>query len=104
MSINLLKRLESSVNSFRLTLQRIQSLITSTVQKLDNIRQGEVFDIEVNDVVGNLDYDDRESDMFIGGKRRGLLWRILTILLGENTWRKIWKPETIASDAGGHHS
>lgn len=84
MSINLLKRLESSVNSFRLTLQRIQSLITSTVQKLDNIRQGEVFDIEVNDVVGNLDYDDRESDMFIGGKKT----RIALEDIDHITWRK----------------
>lgn len=84
MSINLLKRLESSVNSFRLTLQRIQSLITSTVQKLDNIRQGEVFDIEVDDVAGNLDYDDRESDMFIGGKKT----RIALEDIDHITWRK----------------
>lgn len=84
MSINLLKRLESSVNSFRLTLQRIQSLITSTVQKLDNIRQGEVLDIEVDDVAGNLDYDDRESDMFIGGKKT----RIALEDIDHITWRK----------------
>ena len=34
MSINLLKRLESSVNSFRLTLSRIQELISGTVNAI----------------------------------------------------------------------
>lgn len=35
MSINLLKRLESSVYSFKLTLQRIQELITSTIEAIN---------------------------------------------------------------------
>ena len=69
MSINLLKRLESSVNSFRLTLQRIRLLIESTLQKLDNIQQEEVFDIDTDDITPNLDYDDLESEMYIGGKK-----------------------------------
>ena len=34
MSINLLKRLESSVHSFQLTIKRIQDLITSTLDKI----------------------------------------------------------------------
>ena len=67
MSINLLKRLESSVNSFRLTLQRIQSLITSTMDKLNPGFQSGV--IEVEDISQNLDHDDQEADMFIGGKK-----------------------------------
>ena len=67
MSINLLKRLESSVNSFRLTLQRIQGLITSTMDKLNpgNACQN----IEVEDIHTTLDSDDQEADMFIGGKK-----------------------------------
>ena len=69
MSINLLKRLESSVNSFRLTLQRIKSLISSTIEKLATIEQGENFELELEDISQNLDYDDREADMFIGGKK-----------------------------------
>ncbi len=69
MSINLLKRLESSVNSFRLTLERIKYLLSSTLDKLDTIRQNENFEIEVEDILQNLDYDDREADMFIGGKK-----------------------------------
>ena len=69
MSINLLKRLESSVNSFRLTLERIKSLISSTIDKLATIEQGENFELELEDISQNLDYDDRETDMFIGGKK-----------------------------------
>ncbi len=67
MSINLLKRLESSVNSFRLTLQRIKNLIATTIEKIDNVSDN--FIIELEDISQNLDFDDRESDMFIGGKK-----------------------------------
>ena len=44
MSINLLKRLESSVNSFRLTLERIRKYIATTIEAIDRIasRQTEV--------------------------------------------------------------
>ena len=69
MSINLLKRLESSVNSFRLTLERIKHHISSTIDKLATIEQGENFELELEDISQNLDYDDREADMFIGGKK-----------------------------------
>ncbi|MCM1140496.1 MAG: SNF2-related protein [Muribaculum sp.] len=37
MSINLLKRLESSVNSFRLTLSRIKNLLEDTIASIDNV-------------------------------------------------------------------
>lgn len=39
MSINLLKRLESSVNSFQLTLERIKSLIDSTIKAIDDFEK-----------------------------------------------------------------
>ena len=65
MSINLLKRLESSVNSFRLTLQRIQALITSTINKMNDVNAN----IEVEDINPILDSDDQEADMFIGSKK-----------------------------------
>ena len=68
MSINLLKRLESSVNSFRLTLKRIETLISSTLQKLASIRKDVNIEWEVDDLLLNFDADDRE-DMFIGSKK-----------------------------------
>ena len=35
MAINLMKRLESSICSFRLTLERIETLISDTIRKID---------------------------------------------------------------------
>lgn len=66
MSTNLLKRLESSVNSFRLTLGRIEELIRSTIQKID---RGEDFveDYDAED----LDIDD--SEIAVGGKKSKIL-------------------------------
>ena len=84
MSINLLKRLESSVNSFRLTLERIKNLILSTIGKLAVVRQDENFVLEVEDISHNLDYDDREADMFIGGKKTKIALQDLDHI----AWRK----------------
>ena len=69
MSINLLKRLESSVNSFRLTLQRIRSLIDDTLKKINRAQHSDMLDIEVDDIAANMDFDDGESDLFIGSKK-----------------------------------
>ncbi len=68
MSINLLKRLESSVNSFRLSLSRILEIIKVTTTKIDNISNngGKVY-VEEYDFEG-LDLDEQE-DIFIGGKK-----------------------------------
>jgi hypothetical protein len=41
MSINLLKRLESSVYSFRLTLDRIRKLIDTTIEAINNYTNGQ---------------------------------------------------------------
>lgn len=84
MSINLLKRLESSVNSFRLTLQRIKTLISSTLEKLDNAGQTENYSLDLDDISGNLDFDDRESDVFIGSKKT----KIAIDDLDHISWRK----------------
>ncbi len=69
MSIGLLKRLESSVNSFSLTLERIRTLITSTISKLERVHSNESLIIDVEEVVDNLDPDDIESADFIGTKK-----------------------------------
>ena len=69
MSINLLKRLESSVNSFRLSLDRILTFISSTVAKIDNLESGkEGATIDEYDFGSGLDYEEQE-DIFIGGKK-----------------------------------
>ena len=66
MSTNLLKRLESSVNSFRLTLGRIENLIRSTIAKID-AGEASVDDYEIED----LDIDDAEAT--VGGKKSKIL-------------------------------
>ena len=71
MSINLLKRLESSVNSFRLSLQRILGFISATVAKIDalNASHGTTRTmVDDYDFSAGLDLDEQE-DLFIGGKK-----------------------------------
>lgn len=66
MATNLLKRLESSVNSFRLTLERIKIYLNATIEMIDNHS-------ERNLVVDNYDFenwdDDSDETMLIGGKK-----------------------------------
>ena len=69
MSINLLKRLESSVNSFRLTLSRIQELISGTVNAIDNLANGENSKVDYFDFENGLDFDEQNDNIFIGGKK-----------------------------------
>lgn len=67
MSINLLKRLESSVNSFRLTLTRIKELIEATINDIEG-RDDKVA-IQDYDFTNGLDMDD-ESGVFIGNSKK----------------------------------
>lgn len=70
MSINLLKRLESSVYSFRLTVDRIKTLIDSTIETINNYRAGGcVLNLtEISDGE-DFDYDDQNTDYFSVGKK-----------------------------------
>lgn len=70
MSINLLKRLESSVNSFQLTLQRIRTLIEDTIKAIDCFEKygnAELDMYEASDM--DLDIDDRNTEYFTVGKK-----------------------------------
>lgn len=84
MSISLLKRLESSVNSFRLTLERIRTLIVSTLDKLDIVGQCEDITFEMDDISHDFDSDDIERDLFIGSKKTKIALRDLDYI----GWRK----------------
>lgn len=48
MRINLLKRLESSVNSFQLTLQRIKALIDNTIEAINRFEKYGNADIDIH--------------------------------------------------------
>ena len=65
MAINLLKRLESSVNSFRLTLKRIKEQIDEIIDKIER-HQGAYNIVDVYD----LDITDEEDDLFAGKKTK----------------------------------
>lgn len=70
MSINLLKRLESSVHSFRLTLERIQALIADTIATIHAYRSGacELDLTDLTDATG-YDFDDQNTSLFSVGKK-----------------------------------
>ena len=69
MSINLLKRLESSVHAFRLTLQRIQDLLCRTLDAIANYDPN--LTLELNDLTNTVDFDadDQELDLFTVGNK-----------------------------------
>ena len=70
MAINLLKRLESSVNSFRLTLERMKSQVDETLKAIDTFmdtRQDTRLSLQTLESM--LDGDDSENDFLVGGKK-----------------------------------
>ena len=70
MAINMLKRLESSVNSFRLTLERIKKQIDDTLMAIDTfLETRQDIRIDVQSMEGMLDSEDSEQDFLIGGKK-----------------------------------
>ncbi len=70
MSINLLKRLESSVFSFRLTLDRIRALIDGTINIIEQYQSGEKIlnMVDLSDM-DDFDEDDQNTDLFSVGKK-----------------------------------
>ena len=80
MGINMLKRLESSVNSFRLTISRIQQLIANMVEKIDSRTEEEyVEEFDFDD----LDIED-EGDTIIGNKKNKIDLRDIDTI----SWRR----------------
>ena len=70
MSINLLKRLESSVASFRLTIERIQRLIDDTISTIESYQTGNcVLNLTELSDERDFDDDDRNTDFFSVGRK-----------------------------------
>jgi SNF2 family DNA or RNA helicase len=71
MRINLLKRIESSVNSFRLTLDNIQKQITNTLKATENSKSDTISSKQINAEIDEVNWDtdwDEEEDVIIGKK------------------------------------
>ena len=70
MGINLLKRLESSVYSFRLTLSRIQQQIVKTIDAIDRFAKSGHAEIEMYEASeDDFDLEDGNDDLFSVGKK-----------------------------------
>lgn len=70
MSINLLKRLESSVYSFNLTLSRIRDLIQGTIDAIANFEKYGTADLDMYEADENdFDMEDGNTDFFTVGKK-----------------------------------
>ena len=69
-AINLLKRLESSVNSFRLTLTRIHDFIKDSITAIDKYQESGAGIIDVTEFSDDFDAEDNETDPFVGRKSK----------------------------------
>lgn len=70
MSVNLLKRLESSVSSFRLTLERIRNLIMETIEGITQYEKYGEADIDMYESDSNdFDMEDQNTDYFTVGRK-----------------------------------
>lgn len=70
MSINLLKRLESSVYSFKLTIERIKVLINDTIKTIEAYQSGDcILDLTELSDGSDFDLDDQNTDYFTVGRK-----------------------------------
>lgn len=72
-AINLMKRMESSVYSFNLTLTRIKDLISSTIETINDFEQQKAGNIELVDITDNIDEfdsdDQNDDELFTFGRK-----------------------------------
>ena len=101
MGVNLLKRLESSVQAFRLTLRRVHDLIASYVERIDACERAPAGAapsvLDVSDLAGaagglsaaDFDGDDQNADFFSVGRKM----RIDLADMDWRTWRRDLKAD-----------
>lgn len=71
-AINLMKRMESSVYSFNLTLTRIKALIENTIETIDAFDRRSSFELDLTDISNIDEYDEDDQngdDLFTIGKK-----------------------------------
>ena len=85
-AINLMKRMESSVFSFNLTLKRIKELIETTIETIDTYDKKSGVNLELTDISNIDEFDDEDQnrdELFAFGKK-------VKIELGDMDY-KSWK-------------
>ena len=70
-AINLMKRMESSVYSFNLTLTRIKELIEQTIKTIDAYDKKTATELSLTDITNMDEFDgeDQDDDLFSFGKK-----------------------------------
>lgn len=69
MKVNLLKRMESSIHSFELTLRKLLQAIEDIIEKIEQSR-----DLDMDTPIEDLDFEDDElKDRIVGGKVKVLI-------------------------------
>lgn len=86
MAINLMKRMESSVYSFNLTLARIKDQIERTIQTINNFDKMASTEVSLTDLshIDEFDGEDQNDDLFSFGRK-------VKIALGDmdyESWRR----------------
>lgn len=72
MAINLMKRMESSVYSFNITLKKIRDLINNTINKIEKYDKYSNLKLELTDmsnITDDFDMDDQNGNEFSFGKK-----------------------------------
>jgi SNF2 family DNA or RNA helicase len=87
MSINLLKRMESSVHSFKLTIQRINAIYLSTLRQLSEFQSGKETSVDEMVEINEFDLDDQNLDVFNVGRKFQIDLRDMDIISFERDLR-----------------
>lgn len=92
MAINLLKRLESSVHSFLLSLSRIKELIDSTIDSIDDFEENGSSKIKAFDVSeDDFDIEDGNDDLLNVGQKLNIDLEDMDY----KSWRKELKEDSL---------
>ena len=65
MPVNLLKRMESSINSFALTLEKLLGQVDSLLEKLENHSGADIEELGIEDI----EVDEPEFDAYLIGRK-----------------------------------
>ena len=83
MAINLMKRLESSICSFRLTLERIEKLISDTIHKIDDYYANKT-NAFAEENYWDIEDEEMQEDIFHVGKKIQIHFKDMEL----DEWRK----------------
>lgn len=76
MRVNILKRLESSINSFSITVQNILNTINTALNRIEN--NASDYDTDIN--ISDIDLDDNEYEDIMFGKNVKILFKDIDLI------------------------